>query len=156
MYISRKSRDNRELTIGVKKSIWKLNECALTTASLTRWDIHLLWHDMISRHVFESYEMRQEQVESMWDETNVSFSLSCCLDESVNLHKIYSRTEWEGTHSSFNNEVRHLSSLTRYDLFASKNYEMRQMYHSHSHSHLVLYCLNREFWEWFLECGERR
>ncbi len=45
---------------------------------------------LIYQHISESFEMRQEQVESVEDETNVSLSysrsrlVSCCLDANVN------------------------------------------------------------------------
>ncbi len=53
------------------------HSCARATrvASITRRDICVLWLGMIYQHVSKSYEMRQEQVESKWDETNVPFSL---------------------------------------------------------------------------------
>ncbi len=79
---SYKSWDSRGLIVGLVKCIWELNESVLIVASITRQNIHLLWLGMIYQHVSESYTMRQEQVESVWDKTNV---VLCFLDEGVNL-----------------------------------------------------------------------
>ncbi len=44
------------------------------------------WLGMIYRHVSKSYEMRQEQVESVWDETNVPFQVC---------YRQFARSPWE-------------------------------------------------------------
>ncbi len=67
----------------LKINSWGTNDTAIYlrtewecthSASITSRDICVLDSGMIYQHVSKSYEMRQEQVESVWDETNVPFS----------------------------------------------------------------------------------
>ncbi len=67
-YSSRKSGNSHELTIGLIKSVQELNKSVLTVASIMTRDICLLWLGMIYWHVSMSFKMRQELLESGWDE----------------------------------------------------------------------------------------
>ncbi len=86
-YNSRKTQDSRELaqfhscTIFTKLQttiyIQELNANVITVLSITRRNILVSFDSgLIYRHVSESFETRQEQVENMTDKTNESFTLS--------------------------------------------------------------------------------
>ncbi len=80
--LARCERDKVCTNVDIHTLVW---ESSITRQDI--WDILVSFDlGLIYRHVSESFETRQEQVESMEDETNVPFTLSfsSCLDENVN------------------------------------------------------------------------
>ncbi len=88
-YNSQKSRDSRELTIGLIKFIWELNEIVLMVALKMRWNIvafDSVWFTNMLPRATRQDKNRSKAwgTRQMYPFYSHSHLISCCLEESVN------------------------------------------------------------------------